>query len=235
MRRCDDLSDEPGATVTAIEEWRADMREALAGRMPGDPVWPAFADTVARYRLPHRDFEDTLDGVASDLVRADFRTFDELYRYCYQVASVPGLSLVRIFGLEDAKGLRLAELCGVAFQLTNIIRDVREDARKGRVYLPREDLERFGVDPSGFGEGVESGRLRELLRFEADRARAYYRESRPLLEMVEPSCRPSLRALMDIYSELLAKIDARGYDVLGGRIRLSTARKLWIMLRALPG
>lgn len=233
MRQCDDLSDEAGATVTGLEAWRAAMRSALDGGVAEDPLWPAFVDTVERYRIPHHYFEDHIDGVASDLARSTFETFDELYRYCYQVASIPGLALVHVFGYRTPEALDLAEKCGVAFQLTNIIRDVREDADKGRVYLPREDLDAYGADPSGFGGGRESGRFRELLRYEGRRAHEYYRQSRPLLDMVDPACRPSLWALIEIYSRLLKRIESRNYDVLGRRVRVSAIEKSWIVVRAL--
>lgn len=233
MRRCDDLSDEAGATLAGLEAWRAEMRSAFEGRPAPDPVWPAFVDSVERYRIPRQYFEDHIDGVASDFARTSLATFEELYRYCYQVASIPGLALVHVFGYRTPEALPLAEKCGVAFQLTNIIRDVREDAANGRVYLPREHLNIFGVDPAGFREGRESGRFRELLRHEGGRAREYYRQSRPLLDLVDPSCRPSLWALIEIYSRLLDRIESRGYGVLGERVRLSGVEKSWIVARAL--
>ncbi|MCL4402990.1 MAG: squalene/phytoene synthase family protein, partial [Acidobacteria bacterium] len=124
MRYCDDLSDDPGATAAAMEHWRAALDEALAGRFEGHPCWPAFHDTVKRYRIPHRYFHEMIEGVSSDLVPRRFETFDELYRYCYQVASVVGLTTIHIFGFDSPEALLLAEKCGVAFQLTNILRDI---------------------------------------------------------------------------------------------------------------
>jgi phytoene synthase len=170
-----------------------------------------------------------IDGVSSDLTRQEIQTFAELYRYCYQVASVAGLSLVHIFGYRSAEALPLAEKCGVAFQITNILRDVGEDLAGGRIYLPREDRDRFGVS-----ELVMSDAFVDLMRFEAARARQYYLESRPLLDLVEPSCRPSLWALIEIYSRLLRLIEASGFDVLRRRIRLPAIEKSWIAARALP-
>jgi phytoene synthase len=233
MRYCDDLSDEPGATRAAIDRWRADLDQALAGRFSGHPVWPAFHHAVRRFAIPHEYFREMIDGVASDLEPRRIETFDELHRYCYQVASVVGLTTVHIFGFDSPAALPLAEKCGVAFQLTNILRDIREDAGLGRVYLPAEDLRRFGVTEEDLRAGQRSPAFLELMRFEAARARACYDESRPLLELVSPRSRPSLWALIEIYSRLLDRIERSGYDVFARRIRLPAREKAAIVLRAL--
>jgi 15-cis-phytoene synthase len=227
MRYCDDLSDEPGATREPLDRWRAALDGALAGSYGGHPTLAAFHDTVERYNIPHEYFHQMIDGVSSDLEPRRIQTFDELYRYCYQVASVVGMTSVHIFGFDSPAALPLAEKCGVAFQLTNILRDVREDWERGRVYLPQEDMHRFGVSlPQPAPEFVQ------LMRFEAARARGYYRESQPLLGMVHKRSRPSLRALIEIYSRLLDKIEASNYDVLSRRIALSALEKSWIVFRA---
>ena len=140
MRYCDDLSDEPGASRTAVDHWRADMEEALQGRFADHPLWPAFHHAVRRFGIPHEYFRQMIDGISSDLEPRRLETFDELYKYCYQVASVVGLTIIHIFGFDTRSALPLAEKCGVAFQLTNILRDIREDAERGRIYLPAEDL-----------------------------------------------------------------------------------------------
>ena len=233
MRYCDDLSDEPGATRGAIDRWRAEMEEALEGRFSGQPVWPAFHHTVRRFGIPHQYFREMIDGVASDLEPRRFQTFDQLYRYCYQVASVVGLTIIHIFGFDTRSALPLAEKCGVAFQLTNILRDIREDAGNGRVYLPLEDLERFGVTEEDLRAGNRSDAFVQLMRFEAARARAYYSESQPLLELIHPRSRPSLWALVSIYSGLLDRIERTNYDVFARRVRLSSLEKSWIVVRAL--
>ena len=233
MRYCDDLSDAEGISdrAGAIARWQADLDAALAGSVPENPVWPAFSDAVARYRIPHEYFRAMIRGVSSDLEPRHIQTFPELYDYCYHVASVVGLTIVHIFGFEDPQALQLAERCGVAFQLTNILRDVREDAEHGRVYLPSEDLERFGVDPRELAGAAISPALRSLLAFEAERARAYYEESRPLMEMVDSGSRASLKALIGIYSRLLERISDSGYDVLRARVRVPAWEKLWILAR----
>src|SRR6185437_16367136 len=129
----------------AVAEWRIRMDHALTGDIEGHPIWPAFHDTVKRYRIPHRYFHEMIDGILSDLEPCRMQTFDELYRYCYRVASVVGFTVIHIFGFKSPRALLLAEKCGIAFQLTNILRDVREDAAMDRIYLPLEDLARFQV------------------------------------------------------------------------------------------
>ncbi len=235
MRYCDDLSDEPGATRSAIEGWRADLDEALAGRFSGHPVWPAFHDAVRRFGIPREYFHEMIEGVASDLEPRRFETFEQLYRYCYQVASVVGLTAVRIFGFESEAALPLAEKCGIAFQLTNILRDIREDLERDRLYLPAEDLRRYGVTEADLRAGNRNAAFLQLMRFEAARARSYYDESRPLLDLVHPKSRSSLWALVTIYSRLLERIERKGFDVFSERVRLSALEKSCIVARALVG
>jgi phytoene synthase len=232
MRYCDDLSDEPGATRSGIDRWRGALTEALAGRPDDNPTWPAFLDAVNRYCIPHEYFFEMIEGVASDLETRDIATFDELYRYCYRVASVVGLTTIHIFGFTASDALELAEKCGVAFQLTNILRDVREDAALGRVYLPTEDLARFGVSVDDLKNARRTEQFGRLMEYETGRARLYYRESAPLLDLIEPESRPALWAMIAIYSRLLDHLAASHYDVLIRRISLSSLEKTWIVLRA---
>ena len=235
MRYCDDLSDGDGVgdRAAAIARWQCDLDTALRGGEPKHPLWTAFSETVNRFRIPHPYFFEMIEGVSSDLEPRSLRTFDELYDYCYHVASVVGLTIIHIFGFSSPEALRLAEKCGVAFQLTNILRDIREDAGNGRVYLPEEDLARFGVGQEALSAGTVSENLRELLAFEAARARDYYHESAPLIEMVSPHSRASLRALIGIYSRLLDRITDSGYEVLTERVRVPVWEKVWILARSL--
>lgn len=237
MRLCDDLSDEPAVADKAklrqtIALWRLDLDRALNGQVSGHPLWPAFYDTVQRYSIPQRFFHEMIDGITSDLEPREIQTYDELYRYCYQVASVVGLTIIHIFGFSSNKALILAEKCGIAFQLTNILRDVREDAGLGRIYLPLEDLRRFGVLVERLRSGSEDERFRELMRFEAARARTYYEESAPLMELIDPKSRRSLWALREIYLRLLAKIENNNYAVLSRRLNVPTYAKVALLLRA---
>jgi phytoene synthase len=234
MRYCDDLSDEPGASHEPLERWRCALVDALGGKFDGYPAWPAFFDTIQRYRIPHDYFFQMIEGVMSDLAPRRFVTFDELYKYCYQVASVVGLSIIHVFGFDSPAALPLAEKCGVAFQLTNILRDVCEDAGRGRVYLPAEDLQRFGVNAGALCSGAPSDAFKRLMRFEADRAWGFYRESQPLVGLVHKRSRPALRALIGIYSRLLERIEEGGFDVTR-RVSLSVAEKGRIVLKAWMG
>jgi len=230
MRYCDDLSDDlEGTTPEMMSQWRADLERALRGEYGGHAVWPAFHDTVQRFKIPHQYFFDMITGVSSDLSPKPVETFADLYQYCYRVASVVGLTIIHIFGFEDPKALELAEKCGIAFQLTNILRDVQEDSELGRMYVPAEDLRRFGVDARGM---AYTPGFVELMKFEAGRARGYYNEAMPLIGMVERGSRASLWALIEIYSRLLQRIEEKQYRVLDRRIRLSTLEKVWLVVEA---
>ena len=233
MRYCDDLSDEPGASRAPMERWRAELEDALEGKFSDHPVWPAFHHTVRRFGIPHEYFRQMIDGVTSDLEPHRFETFDELYQYCYRVASVVGLTIIHIFGFDTRSALPLAEKCGIAFQLTNILRDVREDAEAGRIYFPMEDLRRFGVKEADLVSGNRTEEFLKLMRFESGRARAYYHESAPLLDLIHPRSRSSLWALISIYSRLLDRIVGANYDVFTRRVRLSLFEKSWIVVRAM--
>jgi 15-cis-phytoene synthase len=237
MRYCDDLSDDPAskdktALRLSIAMWRVQLDRALRGDVVDHAIWPAFHDTIKRYSIPHRFFHEMIDGITSDIEPKELQTYDELYRYCYQVASVVGLTIIHIFGFQSVRALLLAEKCGFAFQLTNILRDVREDAELGRIYLPREDLERFGVTREQLHSGKEDNRFRKLMQFEASRARAAYDESAQLMMLIEPRSRKSLWALRAIYLRLLAKIERAKFGVLSRRINVSKPAKIALLLRA---
>jgi phytoene synthase len=227
MRYCDDISEGQGASREGIERWRRDLDLALQGQYAENLLWPAFHDTVERYRIPHEYFHQMIEGVSSDLEPKQLQTFDELYRYCYQVASVVGLTIIHIFGFDSPDALLLAEKCGIAFQLTNILRDVREDLENHRIYIPLEDIRKFGADLATHDE-----RFVRLMSFEAERARAYYDQSRALIGLVHPRSRPSLWALIEIYRRLLLRIERSNFDVLEKRIRVPTWEKLSILASA---
>src|SRR5262245_28678951 len=240
MRRTDDLADEPGepaAKRLAIEGWRRDLDAALDGSPDAWPGLPALADAVRRHGIPARHLHDVIDGVAMDLEPRPFATFEDLYAYCYRVASAVGLSCLHIWGYrsEGGRAEAMAEACGIALQLTNILRDVREDAQAGRVYLPAEDLARFGVAPEELNARRMNDRVRALFAYEATRAYTYYEQARPLSGLVAPVGRPVLATIVGIYRTLLDEIVRRDYDVLTARVALPSWRKVSIMLRALSG
>ena len=178
-----------------------------------------------------------IDGVEMDLDPRPFASFHDLSLYCYRVASVVGLCCLHIWGYrsDGGKAETLAESCGIALQLTNIVRDVREDALNGRVYLPKDELERFGIDPVELAAPRPTGRVRALLEYQGARAYDYYRKAEPLIHRVDPAGRPALLAIVGIYRALLDEIVRRDYDVLTARVSLPGWRKLLITLGALNG
>jgi len=229
MRYSDDISDDGGADRQArMEAWRAALDRALEGEYGESRILPAFHDTVRRYAIPHEYFHSLIDGAVMDLSPRVYETFQDTYRYCYHVASVVGLVCIHVFGFRDERAKELAEYNGIAFQLTNILRDLREDAQMGRVYLPREDLERFGYREDELKQGADNDAFRALMRFEVDRARDYYDRAAPLLELIDPDSRPCLRAMREIYRGILDRIVAQKYDVFSRRARVPTWKKLLI-------
>ena len=237
MRRADDLVDEAGIPANARHAGLLDWRNALRAHLAGsndDPVLRALADTAERYEIPHAYFFALLDGMESDLEGQSFDTFEDLYRYCYRAASVVGLTTVHVLGFEDDAALALAEHCGIAFQLTNILRDISVDAAMGRVYLPADELLEFGIDRRELLDGALSAsdaRFQRLMEFQADRADSYYRQSAPLVGLVGRACRPALWAMIATYWGLLEQIRKRRYDVFGTRVGVPFFSKLAIAVR----
>ncbi len=253
MRRADDISDDPAKAPAERQkqllEWIEGWHAALASGTSAEPVFVALLDASKRFSIPAELLDQLVQGTAMDLLdgatasdspaglQTPYRTFEELYRYCYLVASVVGLVCIRIFGYSDPRAEQLAEETGVAFQLTNILRDVREDASLDRVYLPVEDMERFGVNAAQLAGTRSSSdltpNLRELLAFEADRARSYYRAANDLLPLIDADARPALTTLVTIYRRLLERISANEFDVFSEKISVSTPEKLLILGRGL--
>jgi phytoene synthase len=236
MRVADDLSDGPGDAESRrgpLDDWRRQLHRALQGEYT-HPLHPAFHDTVARHGIPTEYLLDVLDGVCMDLEPVRFATFAELYRYCYRVASAVGLACIHVWGFTDERARGPAEAAGIALQLTNILRDLGEDAARGRVYLPAEDLERFGYRAEDLARGVRNDAFAALMRFQVERAREYYRAAEPLAAMLRPPGRAVFRVMTGTYRGLLEAIERRGYDVFSRRVRLSRWHKLWLVVQALP-
>lgn len=234
MRITDDLADEPAPVATKranLAAWRSGLTDALNGRF-SHPVFPALADTVHRYGVPVRYLIDVIDGVEADLEPVRFATFGELYPYCYRVASAVGLACVRVWGVRPGatfeETLAPAEAAGIAFQLTNILRDLGEDAGNGRVYLPLDDLTRFGCEPGTWNAKSET--FREMMRFQAARAWEYYRRAEPLEALLTPEGRAIFRVMCGTYRRLLTEIERRDFDVLSGRVRVPKWRKVALLL-----
>jgi len=239
MRHADDISDSEKAVKDkseGLKSWRAALSRALEGEYGGSRILPAFHHTVRTFAIPAAYFEDLMSGAEMDLTVKTYPTFELLERYCYCVAGTVGLCCVHVFGFKDQGVLQLAPKLGIAFQLTNILRDVPEDYSMGRVYLPEEDLKRFGCSAADLAANAASPAFVELMRFEANRAWKYYADGAPLLNMINSDSQAALWTLMRIYSRILEKIEAIRYDVLATRHPgLSSLEKAWIMLRAGTG
>jgi len=236
MRYCDDISDgdsSPETKRALLKDWRAKLDAAYAGRLQENPILPAFHDTVHRFSIPAQYFHWILDGAEMDLDVAAYETFEDLYKYCFNVASAVGLVCLQIFGFKDEEAKQYAEKCGIAFQLTNILRDLKEDAETGRIYLPAEDLRKFSYTPGELHDGVVDERFRRLMQFETERAREYYKAARNLLPMIEASSRPARWAMIRIYERILERIVERRFDVFRSRVRLAGTEKISIALKAL--
>ena len=237
-RQCDDSVDEaasPEAKLSALADLQVNLALAYEGR-PATPVFLALADTADRYDIPQEYFSEIIRGVESDLVKTRYQDFDELREYCYRVASVVGLVCLQIFQYPPQDGAAAREYAvdlGLAMQLTNIVRDVREDWSMGRVYLPQDEMARFGYTEEQLAAGIRNDAFVELLRFQGQRARAYFRSGFRLLPYLSRRSRACPAALGAIYSRVLDRIEASGYDVLGERrIALSGSEKARIAARA---
>ncbi len=239
MRHADDISDSDEATEhksEGLKAWRIALKRALDGQYDGSRILPAFHHTVEQFKIPAAYFNDLMEGAEMDLTVTVYPTFKLLERYCYCVAGTVGLCCVHVFGFQDSTALEFAPKLGIAFQLTNILRDVPEDYSMGRVYLPEEDLARFGCTAEDLASDAASPAFTEVMRFEAGRAWQYYADGAPLLNLVHSDSQAALWTLMRIYSGILEKIEAIRYDVLAKRHPgLSGVEKAWIMLLAGTG
>ena len=249
MRHADDISDEPGVDPQLkrqkLTEWLDSAKAVFAGKATDDPVLMALGDAQKKFTIPPELFEKLVYGTSLDLdippASAEApailcETFEDLKQYCYYVASVVGLVCIRIFCYQDTKAEFLAEDCGLAFQLTNIIRDVKEDASMGRIYVPAEDLTRTSLTAANFvssalQDPAQAQVLRPALEYEAERARKYYESAKWLMELIDEDSRAALWVLVEIYSRLLQKITDRNYDVLTERVRLTLWEKLKVLSR----
>jgi 15-cis-phytoene synthase len=251
MRRCDDIADDTSLSFEErrykLDTWLDALHRAQQGEPSDDPILLALTDTQRRYTIPAGLLDELAMGTAMDVESAEnpaapisaeaavlpltvqYRTFEDLKVYCYRVASVVGLVCIHIFGYRDPAAESLAEQCGLAFQLTNIIRDVKEDAAMGRVYLPEEDLAKFGLSAADLLSNPDAARFRPLLTLEADRARDFYQAGDQLISYISEDSQPALWVLVNIYRSLLEKIAERQYDVFSGKVSLTVSEKLRIL------
>jgi 15-cis-phytoene synthase len=251
MRRCDDIADDASLSLPErrqkLDAWLDSLHRAQQGEPTDDPILLALTDAQRRHVIPAGLLDELAHGTAMDVgetpdaedepgfarsipgAHVQYKTFEDLRLYCYRVASVVGLVCIHIFGYRDSDAETLAERCGLAFQLTNIIRDVKEDAALGRVYLPAEDLRKFGLSVEELLTKPDPQRFRPLLALEADRARELYRAGDELVPYVSEDSQPGLWVLVNIYRRLLEKIAEKQYDVFTGKVSLSLWEKLRIL------
>ena len=235
-RFVDDIADSEsvGRPAELLARWREELERVFNGS-PTHPISRALAHNVRRFAIPRRYFEDIIDGVEMDLGRTRYAAFEELRLYCYRVASAVGLVCIEIFGYRNPRAREYAEHLGIAFQLTNIIRDLSEDAARGRIYLPLEDLARFGVSEDDILHGVDTLELRRLLEYEVERARSFYAQAASALPAEDRAAMVCAEAMRSIYHALLERIASNGCGVIGRRYRLSTPRKLYLVGRTWAG
>jgi len=236
-RLADDIADDPEVREDRnllIARWRDELSAAYLGKSE-HPVGIALGDAVHRFRLPQEIFFELLHGVESDLRGETIERFEDLRRYCYRVASTVGLLVVRLLGCRSPGAYAYAETLGIAVQLTNVLRDVGADASDGRIYLPREDLERFGVTKESVLAREPSEELRLLLAFEAERARIYFERATQLLPAEDRRRLRAAQAMGAIYRTLLGELHRRGFPCLAAPIRLSKPRRLAIAAGAWLG
>jgi 15-cis-phytoene synthase len=239
LRVSDDLADEPGeipAKWERLQAWRAGLLAAIEGKF-NHPIHPALFEAVQRFGIPPELLLDALDGVETDIEPMHFATFADLYPYCYRVASAVGLACVRVWGFRSCvstkdihAATKAAEAAGIAFQLTNILRDLNEDWGRGRVYLPSDELARFGVSPEEWRVANGGSEFRTLMQFQVARAKDYYRLAEPLDSLLSTEGRAIFRVMAGTYRRLLGEIEKDIPHVLTRRIRVPSWRKGLILL-----
>lgn len=245
MRRCDDITDDPTLSFAErrqkLDSWLDALHRAQQGQPTDDAILLALTDAQRRFTIPAGLLDELAHGTAMDIeesealqsntpgLNVEYKTFEDLRLYCYRVASVVGLVCIHVFGYRDPVAEALAENTGLAFQLTNIIRDVKEDASLGRVYFPEEDLAKFGLTVQDVMAPADPARLRPLLALEADRARENYKSGDALIDYISEDSQPALWVLVNIYRSLLEKIAMKQYDVFTAKVSLTTWEKLKIL------
>lgn len=239
-RRGDDVADSglaPDKAARQITRYRQALDACYTGQgtSPEDSELRPLAESIQRFKIPRQPFEDLILGLEMDLKGVRYETFEDLSLYCYRVASTIGLIAVEIFGYQNPRSRDYAVNLGMALQLVNILRDIQSDARRGRMYLPREDLDRFGVRPAELLAGAYSDSFIELMQFECDRARYYFNLACQLLPPEDRRSMVAAEIMAAIYWRLLGRIQKRCYNVFGKRVRLSRPLKFWTALSVYLG
>lgn len=232
-RSLDDVVDESPGRLEASEallKWTTEIVNMYQGT-PSHPLTVALKPYIEWYSIPQKYFLELIKGVEMDLTKNRYNTFDELHRYCYRVASVVGLICAEVFGYQNAVTLGYAVDLGIALQLTNILRDIKADAANGRIYLPLEDLRRFGYTEEDLFSSIYNQAFVEMMRFEAARAWSYYKRAEETLPREDRKAMVAAEIMRAIYSRLLQKIEAAKYDVFSLPPRLTKTQKLYIAFR----
>ncbi len=223
-----------GTPLERLKAWRAELDACFRGEAT-HPVTQRLAEVIPAFRIPRGYFEELLNGVEMDLTKFRYATFAELQQYCYRVAGVVGLMCIEIFGYRQPATRVYAEHLGTAFQLTNILRDLAADAERGRIYLPQEDLRRFGYSEEDLLEGRATPAFSNLMRFEVERARQFYATAGAFLPAEDRRTMLAAEIMAAIYRRILDRIEAGGYNVFSDRIRLSDAHRLWLAVACWAG
>ncbi len=234
-RFTDDLVDECESVEQGrrdLNEWHSALSEALRTGRSANPVLAVFTDAVARYRIPHEYPFDLIEGMRMDLDATRYRNFSDLRQFCYRVASVVGLMMSHVIGYEPG-ALGYAIDLGIAMQLTNILRDIGEDLDRGRVYLPAEEMEQFGYSEAQLRGRHRNDAFREVMEFQAARAREYYERAMPGIALLKPEGRFAVKVAADVYRAILGRIEHSGYDVFDRRAVVPAREKYWITLRGM--
>lgn len=234
-RHTDDLVDECASVEAGrrdLEAWARMVEQGLEDGSSADPVLHVFLDTARRYSIPSEYPLELIEGMRMDLNGTRYPSFRELRQFCYRVASVVGLMMSHVIGYRDPALTYAVEL-GIAMQLTNILRDIGEDLQRGRIYLPSEELDRFGYTEAELRAGIRNDAFRALMQFQVLRARDYYERSQPGIALLDPRGRFAVQIASDVYREILARIEISGYDVFKRRAIVPAVRKYWITARSL--
>jgi len=230
-RRLDDCVDAAiGGTINPREAWQELERlRALLDGSRVDPLGPALRDTIQKFSIPHDPFHELIAGMGMDLEQSRYRTFEDLRTYCYRAASTVGLICIEIFGKESPEARDRAIDLGIAMQLTNVLRDIPEDLGRGRIYLPTEELSRFGYSEEELEARSVNDSFRSLMKYQVERARGFFNRSAPLLSHIRPESRRCPALLASFYQAILERIENSGYDVFRRRPGLSTLKKLQLV------
>lgn len=234
-RMVDDISDEEGLSIeenrNRLNLCREELQDAIHGEA-SSPVFLALSDTIQRFQIPGEYFFELIEGMEMDLEKNRYPTFEELWDYCYHVASVVGLISLEIFGYSHEKARDYGISMGIALQLTNIIRDIEEDLNRNRIYLPQRELEKFCITEEELKQKKMTPKLRKFLHFQVERAKTYYQESSALFSLVPASTRYCPMALWDIYRHILLEIEKEDFEIFGKRIGISKGKKIFLAFQA---